>query len=358
MPAYKDEERKTWYVRFYYTDWTGQRKQKKKRGFKTLREAKEFERNFLKEPPKNNDYTLQQLYDIYIDDVSGKLRHSTLEMKENIFKNHILPYFGKTKIAEISPASIRMWQNEILKKDLTDTYRRSINTQLSAIMNYAVKYYGLTNNPCHIAGTIGKKHANEMNFWTLDEYSKFRATLYNPREICLFDILYWGGLRKGELLALTPADVTDEGLSITKTVSFKKSQAVISEPKTPKSKRTVTLPDFCLSELNDYISKLYGIQPEDRIFDYNSNQAINNVLARHTEKAGVKRIRVHDLRHSHASLCVEMGMDILLISERLGHENIETTLKTYSHLYPNKQKMLASELNEKALETFKNIEKK
>ena len=357
MPAYKDEERKTWYVRFYYTDWTGQRKQKKKRGFKTLREAKEFERSFLKEPPKNNDYTLKQLYDIYINDVSGKLRHSTLEMKENIFKNHILPYFGKTKIAEISPASIRMWQNEILKKDLTDTYRRSINTQFSAIMNYAVKYYGLTSNPCHIAGTMGKKHADEMNFWTLDEYSKFRATLYNPREICLFDILYWGGLRKGELLALTPADVTEEGLSITKTASFKKSLAIISEPKTPKSKRMVTLPDFCLNELNDYISRLYGIQPEDRIFDYNSNQAINNVLARHTEKAGVKKIRVHDLRHSHASLCVEMGMDILLISERLGHENIETTLKTYSHLYPNKQQMLASELNDKALETFKNIKK-
>ena len=357
MPAYKDEERKTWYVRFYYTDWTGQRKQKKKRGFKTLREAKEFERSFLKEPPKNNDYTLKQLYDIYINDVSGKLRHSTLEMKENIFKNHILPYFGKTKIAEISPASIRMWQNEILKKDLTDTYRRSINTQFSAIMNYAVKYYGLTSNPCHIAGTMGKKHADEMNFWTLDEYSKFRATLFNPREICLFDILYWGGLRKGELLALTPADVTEEGLSITKTASFKKSQAIISEPKTPKSKRMVTLPDFCLNELNDYISRLYGIQPEDRIFDYNSNQAINNVLARHTEKAGVKKIRVHDLRHSHASLCVEMGMDILLISERLGHENIETTLKTYSHLYPNKQQMLASELNDKALETFKNIKK-
>ena len=109
--------------------------------------------------------------------------------------------------------------------------------------------------------------------------------------------------------------------------------------------------------LNDYINRLYGIQQEDRIFDYNSNQAINNVLNRHIEKAGVKKIRVHDLRHSHASLCVEMGMDILLISERLGHENIETTLKTYSHLYPNKQQMLASELNDKALETFKNIKK-
>ena len=119
MPAYKDEERKTWYVRFYYTDWTGQRKQKKKRGFKTQREAKEFERNFLKEPPRNNDYTLQQLYDIYSADISEKLRQSTTEMKDNIFKNHILPYFGKTKITDITPAAVRMWQNEILRKDLS-----------------------------------------------------------------------------------------------------------------------------------------------------------------------------------------------------------------------------------------------
>lgn len=250
-----------------------------------------------------------------------------------------------------------MWQNEILKKKLSDTYSRSINSQMSAIMNYAVKYYGLPSNPCHIAGTIGKKHADEMNFWTLDEYSKFRSVIHNKGDICAFDLLYWGGLRKGELMTLTPADVLSEGVSISKTASYRNKKLYISTPKTENSNRVVTLPEFCMTELNEYINKLYGIKSEDYIFHYRSNGAINKAFERYIEKAGVKKIRVHDLRHSHASLCVDMGMDILLISKRLGHENIETTLKTYSHLYPNKQKMLASELNDKALETFKNNKK-
>ena len=327
MPAYKDEERKTWYVRFYYTDWTGQRKQKKKRGFKTLREAKEFERNFLKEPPKNNDYTLQQLYDLYFADVSEKLRQSTIDMKDNIFKNHILPYFGKTKIKDISPASIRMWQNEILKQDLSDTYKRSINTQISAIMNYAVKYYGLTSNPCHIAGTIGKKHASEMNFWTLDEYSKFRATLFNEREICLFDILYWGGLRKGELLALTPADVIDGGLSITKTASFKKSQITISEPKTPKSRRKVTLPDFCMNELNDYILST-GMDVESACIELGMDeekiQIIKLIYAREYYKLGN----------------IKNG-DIFIDSVESADENSERVLKILDYIKRNKNLLKA-----------------
>lgn len=355
MPAYKDEERKTWYVRFYYTDWTGQRKQKKKRGFKTLKEAKAFERDFLKELPKNTDYTLQQLYDLYFEDMSAKLKLSTIDMKKNIFEKHILPYFKNTKIIEISPASIRMWQNEILKKNLSPTYKRSINSQMSAIMNYATKYYGLPSNPCIIAGAIGKKRANEMNFWTLDEYSQFRSVVHNEGDICAFDLLYWGGLRKGELMALTPADVLPDGVSITKSASFRKGELYISTPKTEESKRKVTLPEFCVNELNEYIGKLYGIKPDDRIFDYNSNGAINKAFERYIEKSGVKKIRVHDLRHSHASLCVELGMDILLVSKRLGHENIETTLKTYSHLYPDKQKMAASTLNDKALDKLKSI---
>lgn len=357
MPTYKDKTTNTWYVRFYYTDWTGQRKQKTKRGFKTQRDAKAYERDFLKEPPRNTNYNLQQIYDIYIEDVSEKLKFGTIDLKINIFKNHILPYFKNTKIDDISPSSIRMWQNEILKKKLSDTYMRSINNQMSSLMNYAVKYYGLKSNPCHIAGTIGKKQANEMNFWTLDEYSKFRSSINSMGYKCAFDLLYWGGIRKGELMALTPADVLEDAILINKTASYKNKELFVTEPKTDKSKRVVTLPEFCMEELNDYINKLYGIKDDDRIFDLNSNGVLNKYLKRYAEKAGVKKIRIHDLRHSHASLCVDMGMNILLISERLGHENIETTLKTYSHLYPDKQKMVASELNEKALNTFKKTSK-
>ncbi len=137
-------------------------------------------------------------------------------------------------------------------------------------------------------------------------------------------------------------------------LSYLSTFLVYIQPKTKKSKRIVTLPEFCYKELCKYINQLYGIKPDDRIFDFNSNGVLNKALEKYAKRAGVKIIRVHDLRHSHASLCIEMGMNILLISERLGHENIETTLNTYSHLYPNKQTMLASELNNKANELFNN----
>lgn len=358
MPAYKDENnRGTWYAMFYYKDWTGVLKRKKKRGFKTAREAKEFERNFLKEPATNSDMTFQQLYDVYKVDMSEKIKNSTMDTKITIIENHILPYFKSKKIAAITAADIRMWQNEILKKKLSDTYMRTINNQISTILNYAVNFHGLANNPCKKAGLIGTKHADEMNFWTLDEFNQFIKCVKQPGYHCAFNLLYWSGIRKGELMALTPADVRDGAITINKTASWKNGQLMITQPKTKNSKRVVELPEICYNELKDYISKLYDIQPNDRIFELNSNGVLNKAFERAIEKAGVPKIRVHDLRHSHASLCIDMGMNILAISERLGHRNIETTLNTYSHLYPNKQKMLALELNEKAKKSLENDKK-
>lgn len=348
MPAYKDEKnRGTWYAMFYYVDWTGIRKRKKKRGFKTRREALAFERDFLKEPAVNTEITFSQLYDIYLKDVSGKKRDSTIETKSSIIKLHVLPYFKDKKIAEISAADVRMWQNEIIKKDFSKTYMHSINSQLSSILNYAVKYYGLKSNPCTIAGSIGSKKARTMLYWTMDEYKQFISVVKEPGYHIAFNILYWGGLRKGELMALTPADISNGALNIRKTGGFKSKKYREHEAKTEKSMRTVTLPEFCYNELCEYVSKLYGITEHDRIFDFNSNSTLNSALKRYAQKAGVKEIRVHDLRHSHVSLCIEMGMNILEIKDRMGHENIETTLNTYAHLYPNKQNMLASALNEK-----------
>lgn len=351
MPAYKDEKnRGTWYSMFYFVDWTGQRKRKKKRGFKTRREALAFEREFLSGPITNTELTFSKLYSLYLKDNTSKKKETTIDTKTSIVKLHILPYFKDKKISEISAADIRMWQNEIIKKNFSKTYMRSINNQLSSILNYAVKYYGLTSNPCTIAGTIGSKKAGTMQYWTMDEYKQFISVVKEPGYHIAFNLLYWGGFRKGELASLTPADIVDGAIVVSKTGNWKNQQFKTTEAKTDNSMRTVTLPEFCYKELCDYVSKLYGIEEHDRIFDFSSNSTLNTALKRYAKKAGVKEIRVHDLRHSHASLCIELGMNILLIKDRLGHKDIETTLNTYAHLYPNKQTMLASELNEKGKE--------
>lgn len=347
MPAYKDKNTNNWYAFFFATDWMGNRKRIKKRGFKTKREALQYEREYLSEPAKNEDLIFKKLYILYIADIEGKYKESTLETKKNIYEKYILPYFKKKKIADITAANIRMWQNEIRKENLSDTYTKSINSQMSAIMNYAVRYYGLPSNPCRIAGSMGKKRSGEMKFWTLEEYNCFIQFIDDPRYHVAFDLLFWGGIRKGELLALTPADINDNAININKTASWINKRLVVTEPKTENSKRTVTLPPKIIDELTTYINALYGIQYTDRIFDFASNHTLNGYLNKICKQYGITPIRIHDLRHSHAALCIDMGYNMFEISKRLGHQDIKITMNTYGHLYPNKQIDIANSLDEK-----------
>lgn len=346
MPVYKDKERGTWYAMFYYVDWQGIRRKKKKRGFKTQREAKEFEHDFLSNEQKDIDITLNTLVDEYFDDMKTRLRETTIRNKRYIFDLKITPYLGKLKVKDITPSTIRKWQNEVLlSKDYSPTYIKSVHSQLSAVMNYAVKYYDLPKNPCWVAGSVGKSKAEEMSIWTIEEFEKFIKFEDKPAVKLAFEILFWTGMREGELLALTSGDILpDKSISITKTFTRINSEDVISEPKTPKSKRVIPIPEFLYNEIQAYLSAIYEIQPDERIF-YFTMQLLNTEIKRGAKLADIKQIRVHDLRHSHASMLIQQGYSALLVSERLGHENIETTLNTYSHLYPNEHRNLAQNLD-------------
>lgn len=184
-----------------------------------------------------------------------------------------------------------------------------------------------------------------MQIWTVKEYKQFIKFVDKPASIVAFDILFWSGIREGELLALTVKDILNtKQLNINKTYYRRNGKEIISTPKTPKSIRKVAIPNFVYNEINDYISKLYGIGEDDRIF-YFSKSYLNTELKNGCKLANIKKIWVHDLRHSHASLLIELGYNAVLIAERLGHENISTTLDTYSHLYPDKQKKVADKLD-------------
>lgn len=354
MPAYKDENHNTWYCQFWYKDWQGKRKHKVKRGFKRKKDAQDFEYQFLNSEKDDLDITLENLYLNYKEIKMSRLKKSTQENKDNIFQHHILPYLRSRKISDIDSKVILKWQNQIKNENnFSSTYLKTINNQMSALFNFAVKHYGLSVNPVTIAGSMGsKKTESEMNFWTLDEFNRFIEKVNGVANKLAFNTLYWCGLRKGELLALTPNDILDtKEISVNKTGRWTsrngEKEFEVTKPKTNKSIRKVSMPDFLYNDFMDYMSKLYGLQPTDRIFYHESNNTLNAILKRSAEKAGVKVIRVHDLRHSHASLCIEeLGItNILLISERLGHENVETTLNVYGHLYPNKQNELAESLN-------------
>lgn len=348
MPVYKDEKRNTWYTSFYYTDWTGCRKKKKKEGFKTKKEATDFEREFINKAETNCDMTFGSLVELYMEDCKSRLKPTTYNNKEYTINLHLLPYFKNKPINTITASNIRKWQNQLISSDekYSQTYLKSIHNQMSAIFNFAVKYYKLPNNPARVCGSMGKKQANSMKFWTVEEFKKFIDIVKDkPASEVMFNILFWTGIRSGELLALTADDFDHDALTmrINKNYARVGNQDMILEPKTPKSNRTVTVPKFLSDMVKNYVERLCDYEPHERLFT-NTKHYLKHEMNRGCKKSGVKVIRIHDLRHSHASLLIEKGYSPLLIAERLGHENIETTLQTYSHLYPNKHGEVAEQL--------------
>ena len=348
MPAYKDEKTGKWFAKFYYTNWQGIKQQKWKRGFATKKEALAFERDFLEKQSANPDMTFQNLYEIYMEDMAARLKQSTLLTKKTVLQTHILPFFGNKPINEIKASDVRRWQAKLMSSpnNYSQTYLKKINTELNSIINYAKRFYDLNTNPCGKAGTIGKAKAEEMDYWTYDEYITFREGIKDkPLSYICFEVLYWTGMREGELLALSPADIDLDNkiISINRTYQRIEGKDVFTSPKTRKSKRKIPIPDFLCQELSDYIQSRYMLDADERLFPVTKSY-LSHEMIRGCKNTGVKKIRIHDIRHSHASLLINQGCDALILADRLGHEKVSTTLNTYSHLFPHKQQELVHSL--------------
>ena len=345
MPAYKDQERGTWYCQFYYVDWTGKRKKKKKRGFARKKDAEAYEEEFLKKGSRTCSMTFGSMVELYMDDMRPRLRETTMRSKEYLINLKILPYFQDLQVNDITPAHVRKWQSELLSKNYSPTYVKTIYNQLSAIFNYAVRYYGLRENPARVAGSIGKKKAQEMHFWTLEQFNQFIECVPKFPARVGFSVLFWTGLRIGELLALTPADFDFEAGTVKISKSYQRlhGKDVITTPKTKKSNRTIKMPNFLCDEMKDYLGMLYGIKKKERILTITKSY-LHHEMDRGAKEAGVKRIRIHDLRHSHISLLIDMGFSAVAIADRVGHESIEITYR-YAHLFPSKQTEMADKLD-------------
>lgn len=352
MPAYKDKKKNTWYAKFSYKDWRGETRFTTKRGFATKREAVEYESNFKLHIAGNLDMTFEEFVNVYREDHYPRIRPSTIAMKDHIINNKLIPYFGKLKVTEIKAKEIMKWQNELLAyrhpvtgKGYTQTYLKTVHNQLSAIINYAVKYYDLKDNPTKKAGSIGINNSEEMQFWTRDEYLKFAdAMMEEPLFFYCFEVLYWTGMREGELLALTvdDFDFEENTISITKTYQIINGEEHIGPTKTAKGNRVVKMPDRLAEEMKDYFKMCYD-KTEARAFP-TSKYALTHAMQRGASCAGVKRIRIHDLRHSHISLLINLGFSAVDIAKRVGHESITITLR-YAHMFPNVQSQMADKLN-------------
>lgn len=352
MPAYKDKTKGTWYASFYYENWKGERERKLKRGFRTKKEAQEWEQQFKQQKSANLDMTFESFVELYKRDMSARIRQNTWQTKQHIIDKKLLPAFGSKRMYDIRATDVIQWQNEMMSyrdnvgKPYSETYLKTLHNQLSAIFNHAVRFYELKVNPAAKAGNMGKSKTKEMLFWTKAEYLKFAESMMDkPLSYYAFEMLYWCGIRLGELLALTSSDFDFDRstVSITKSYQRLSGKDVITDPKTPKSNRVIQMPDFLCQEMQEYLRTLYGHKSTDRIFPITKSY-LHHEMDRGAKEQGVKRIRVHDIRHSHVSLLIEMGFSAVAIADRVGHESIEITYR-YAHLFPSKQAEIAGKLN-------------
>lgn len=355
MAVYKDKDK--WRVIYRFTDWKGERKQTQKRGFATKREALMWEREVMLKQEAKLDMTFSSFFEIYEADKKKRVKQNTWESKSHVIRTKILPYFGQRKMGEIEPKDVIAWQNELLSykgengEVYSPTYLKTIHSQLSAIFNHAVRFYYLPSNPAQRAGTMGSEEHKEMLFWTKEEYLKFADVMMDkPVSYYAFELLYWCGIRMGELLALTPTDFDFEKSTLTINKSYQrlKGKDIITSPKTVKSNRVVKMPKFLCEEIQEYIGMLYKIDEKERLFQVTKSY-LHHEMDRGAKAAGVKRIRIHDLRHSHISLLIEMGFSALAIADRVGHESIDITYR-YAHLFPNKQTEMANKLDMERVE--------
>lgn len=350
MAVFKERNGWTSFVR--YKDWKGNTCQKRKVGFKTKHEAQEFEAEFLRQATKNMEMTFAQFVELYENDNKHNIRLHTWQRKKAMINKFLIPYFGKLNISKISKLDIINWQTELQDirdsegKGYSQTYLRSIQNEFYAIMNHAETYYKLETNPCHSVRKMGKSRSKEMMYWTEDEYFKFReAMIEEPIYYYAFELLYWCGIREGELLALTMEDfnLDKKTLRINKSYQRINRQDVITDPKTERSIRTIALPQFLCDEMEDYFCSLGHSNRKARIFP-NTKKKLHYLMDHYSKVAGVPRIRIHDLRHSCVAMLISHNVSSFLIASRLGHENIHIT-ETYAHLFPSLQIAMTDELD-------------
>ena len=312
-----------------------------------------WERDQLSKTRADLDMTFARFVEIYTTDLKTRVKENTWHTKEHIIRTKILPYFGKRKMNEIQSKDIIAWQNEMMNardkrgKPYSPVYLKTLHSQLSSIFNHAVRYYDLQDNPVAKVKNMGKGQTREMLFWTPEEYRKFSFEIMDkPMSYYAFEMLYWCGIREGELLALTPADFNFERKTVSITKSYQRldGRDIITDPKTPKSVREIAMPDFLVEEMKDYMKQIYGLEKDDRLFPV-TKYYLKHEMARGAAAAGVKRIRIHDLRHSHISLLIDMGYTPLAIADRVGHESITITYK-YAHLFPSTQTEMANKLDD------------
>lgn len=343
-----------------YVDLNGISHRYHKRGFSTAEEAKEWEHTFLLKAKTeiDNDLTFYDLYVLYINSKKDVLKERSYYEITKTFEKHILPYWKELKIKSISLRTIEMFQTNLLKEEqsngehYSNATLKKIQVYLKAVFKYGDKYGYTKDYRLHLFENVMFKdqHKKEINFWQPSEFNEFIKVVDEHIYVALFDVLYWCGLRIGEALALKWSDIDMDKKTIIVNKSYTKHTHQFTPPKTQNSYRTVIMPNHCFNAVLDLYQnqkKIIGFDNNKLLFYFDKPLNENSIRIkkdRWIKEAGVKRIRIHDLRHSHVSLLISLGFNPFDISKRLGH-TVEMVNNVYGHWFQDAQSKMVDKLN-------------
>lgn len=358
MSVHKDKTTGKWYYTGKYRDLAGNRHDYKKRGFRTKGEAKDAEDTFLlKIKGGQGRIKMKDLIVMYHEEMSSIIKTSTLKLYDMIERIHIIPYFGDRYIDTIKTAEISKWNKE---RALTGNrgnpycqdYINNLYIHMSGLLTFAVNHRFISYNPCKYSkpyknpNQVSPEQESESNFWEVEEYKQFIAVVDDIEYIDIFETLFLTGLRIGELLALQWKNLDMEGKKLYIKATYAVSTKEVTSPKTPASVRTIDLPTRLVTRLSERYkrkAKIDGFNPDYFIFgDINCHHPhrIRYNFDKYIDTAGVKRITIHGLRHSHASyLLSNPSMSDLLVADRMGH-SIDMLRRIYAHIYESRRTAL------------------
>jgi len=352
----------------HYDENTGKRIRKYQGGFKTKKEAKLAEQNFLSELTQNSTphMTLQDVAYDYLQHRLPYIEQTSHMNNKRLLDTYILPHFKNKPIDQISKLDCRRFIDKMANLDRSTKTKNDIITLMKAAFSHAEQYFDLENNPARQLKRLPKTldDSKQSSIWTVEDFNLF-ISYFNLKDAedhrwaTFYSLAFWTGMRRGELLGLTfeDLDIVNKQISITKSVSQKRTgQAVyVKSPKTSSSIRKVSLDDKTLEMLKkEYLlqSQKKGFKPTQFIFSRTdspnipfADTTIENKKRKVIKDLNLKYIRFHDFRHSHASILIGNGVDIVSVSARLGHSSVDMTLKVYTHLLPSAERKALITIN-------------
>lgn len=367
MPIYNTKKKNKdgitkYQVRINYTNNNGENKQLTRIAY-GLKEAKQLELTLSNKSKKGTikKMTVDTLCKEYIKAKKYSVRETTLFKKERILLEHVIPHLKDKSLTQLNVKTLTEWKIKIESRKFKINTKKSIYGELMAMLNYAVKMEYLQSNPLSKVGNFIDPYEakRDIQFYTPEEFLRYKqCALERAREQNFYDfyvffaIAYYTGARKGEIHALRWSDYDGCTISIRKSIAQNlKGGDRETPPKNKSSNRDVKLPTPLISILDEHYERMrqttgftenYHICGGIRAL---RDTPLSNENFKNAKAANLHRLRIHDFRHSHASLLANAGVNIMEISRRLGHSNIEQTLNTYSHLYPKEENIAVQVLN-------------